>query len=874
VERLIGSIFGDVAHVGLLADRIFRSAGGNPGASIELARTLVERKLVRYDAGTWVLPPELELRELPSTIDQTFAARIAALSPGARRLAGYHALSRMGALSHTEQAFLFQADAAAPLGELLASGVLELDAGNTAIELASDAWRRALTQALATDEARAIHARLGELGAAHGKAVVATAYHFFAGGLAERGLDTLLQLVAKESDRNELLMTAQLPLPEMARLFARASEAAVQLQRRARDIAELRRWQCTISAIDDTISFREVSPPWLETVKRDSGLQDWLELADVADGGARLMQALTRAGQRHGALPEHERSYRVDEAIRHLVGYTVNAIAFGARTCDPSLTRGLASLLAPFAPLSPLVGAMVSNCQAACEVAAEGRYLQARDRWRDVYERLLSVQGDALRYALMIRSGIAFGIGCLEAALGLESAEQWAAPMEAAPLTFIDSLFLRRVVKLAAGDFEAADRYARQAELRAVQTGARPVFSALHSLEVSIYTLAGDVGALRPVVDKVRALAQKLPGWRVHLGCAEGCLELLHGDFVAAERSLARALALCTPDPAEPARSVSPFALVAGTYANVLLALERYADAREFAQRSLQLMAAHDIRTGDMAERALALAEARLGDVSGAAARLEALIERQRALGVAGLMLGVTYEARALVAIWAGDRPALRSYAQLTAASYRMSPGSPVRGRYLQLVAEARRAGLEAEVSVGERATGEGPSMATLRALVSSRLHGGGSAQERAAAALQLICESAHAEAGHLYLVLANGELALAASHRAPAPGEIEHGYAAACLQRAQSEASLTTELISVSAAASLNSSNAWTGPGGVSQQSLLVTGARSGEARHVAVVLLLNASLHSATRLHGLLFAIGDRMLGEDTTLGVTAND
>jgi hypothetical protein len=93
-------------------------------------------------------------------------------------------------------------------------------------------------------------------------------------------------------------------------------------------------------------------------------------------------------------------------------------------------------------------------------------------------------------------------------------------------------------------------------------------------------------------------------------------------------------------------------------------------------------------------------------------------------------------------------------------------------------------------------------------------------------------------------------------------------------LHRAQSEASLTTELMSVSAAASLGTSNAWTGPGGVSQQSLLVTGTRSGEARHVAVVLLYNASVHRAARLRGLLFAIGDRLLEEDATLGVTAND
>ena len=54
--------------------------------------------------------------------------------------------------------------------------------------------------------------------------------------------------------------------------------------------------------------------------------------------------------------------------------------------------------------------------------------------------------------------------------------------------------------------------------------------------------------------------------------------------------------------------------------------------------------------------------------------------------------LGVSYEARARIAIWAGDGPGVAEYARLTAHEYRHGSGSPLGARYERLMDEARSA--------------------------------------------------------------------------------------------------------------------------------------------------------------------------------------
>lgn len=94
LEQLVTSSFGEVPDRTRLAQWLSRMTQGNPGHVFELLRGLVERKVIRYEAGTWVLPSELSERELPSNLEDALAARLAQLDPTARKLAQLFALHR------------------------------------------------------------------------------------------------------------------------------------------------------------------------------------------------------------------------------------------------------------------------------------------------------------------------------------------------------------------------------------------------------------------------------------------------------------------------------------------------------------------------------------------------------------------------------------------------------------------------------------------------------------------------------------------------------------------------------------------------------------------------------------------------------------
>jgi hypothetical protein len=189
-----------------------------------------------------------------------------------------------------------------------------------------------------------------------------------------------------------------------------------------------------------------------------------------------------------------------------------------------------------------------------------------------------------------------------------------------------------------------------------------------------------------------------------------------------------------------------------------LIALGAPEQARAVGERGVRScqeldigVAAHEIG------RALALAEAKLGDGKRAAERLEAIIAEQLELGVSGLNLGASYEARARIAVWAGEEPTVDRYAHLTAREYRRGRGSPLGARYERLMDEARRIGSDALPRLSEydwstsSASGLGRG-ASVSDVVSSALSGMETRVQRAERALTVMCKEWDADAGHLYL--------------------------------------------------------------------------------------------------------------------------
>src|SRR6185369_9579097 len=85
-EALIGSVFGDVSHLPLVAGRIHALSHGNPQAAMAFAQHLVDAGLARYQDGRWSLLAYIGESDIPATLSASLLLRVATLGPDAREL--------------------------------------------------------------------------------------------------------------------------------------------------------------------------------------------------------------------------------------------------------------------------------------------------------------------------------------------------------------------------------------------------------------------------------------------------------------------------------------------------------------------------------------------------------------------------------------------------------------------------------------------------------------------------------------------------------------------------------------------------------------------------------------------------------------------
>jgi hypothetical protein len=777
-ERLFGSLFGDVAHVPLLAHEIYQVALGNPRQCMDMAQHLVERGLIRYAAGTWNLPAKLGADDLPRSAADAMRARVERLSPEARWLAEAHALAFDDAF--TDQDYrelapeLSSHTIESALSELLRAHALVSD-GATYV-LANRLWKAALIARLDADQVRARNRALASFYEPRSR--LANIHHSFGAGLYEEGLDAM---IAQHQSYERGFDYRRDPSPGKLRWCSQlALTTAQRLGRSPRQIHDLRRWHLAGSISDEHGEWDESARLWFEQLAHDSGLDLYRSDSESLDSNARLMRALQAAQQRFLATPEHERVYPVDQAIRLLAEYVVYCIALGGRTHDAALLQSLPAILEPFAALSPALSVIWKNARAAHLINC-ARYESARELWIEVLAQLDSMDSHEMQHVAAIANAVAFAIGMLEARLGLASATRWATRMESDPFQKIAALNLRRIVSLEQGDWEAADRTRRQAEVLSLQMRSPQMFRSMLAVELSACARAMDLAGLQQGIEAVRPLAEAYQGWRPYLIAAEGNFDLVRGDYEAAKIKFEHCIDLTRFDVRGFSPSASMWITAQWGLSEALIELGRPGEARERAGAALGVCSERGITDRALElERVLAVAEAELGDLR-AAARLEAMIAHQTQLGVTGLRLGLTYEARARVAILSADADAFERYARLTARAYRHGAHSPLAARYERLMNEASRRGLGTTTQLRdlERASASSVRLTTsdddLQTQVERTMTAAHSVDERGQLALQLICDAVQATCGHLYLTTADG-LTPAASYRT---GPADSGFSA-----------------------------------------------------------------------------------------------
>jgi hypothetical protein len=764
VTALFASLFGDAPNLGVLSARFTALSAGRPRECMMFAQYLLEAGAITYAGGSWTLPAELPDTLLPANLEQAFALRVAKLGPLARHMAALLAENLLEKLSRIDLLALALAPAAAvdaAIAELAGASLVIGD--SSGYVLTGAAIARLMSSSLDEDERRRINDELATLHERAGRHTLLVAYHALAGSRGEEAVAWISRQTPNTDERSVFFLNAVEVLGESRAALAvdRAERAAARMGRAPFELQSLRAMLGGASARGaDPAYFYRIAPDWLARAKHDSGYDDWQRLDPTLDPSARAMMALGAAIQRHRATPETQRGQSPQEGIQQLVAYVLFSIAISTRVLDRDLVRSLPELLVPFAPLNPMVAAVLANARATCMHSA-GRREDARAAFSEVLQQLESVSGAELRYVDSVRAAVCFAHAAIDITLGVQS--PWLSRyVELQDRNHrVTALFLQKILALQQGEWELAERYRQEAELLSLQTSESSMFPTIGD-EIEAISMARDLTGVRHAREKARAMAARFPGWMPMLKFADAQYLRLCGDLERAFATISPALD-GRDDDQLPATWITAGRVLA---VELLVELDRAEEASSLGLSELARCESHGMRSqARQLSLSIARAEAKLGRFDTAWRRVEAVLAEQLALGIAGLQLGHTYEVAARIAIAEQKADDFRTYAALARERYKPGKSSVLGALYERLVDEARQAGLTqvAPLASSVRAT---DAMSRASEDVTTLLAGCNDARERAELALGLLCDGDPPTRGHL-LIAKNEGLLLVASNTA-----------------------------------------------------------------------------------------------------------
>ena len=539
VGELLTSMFGDAPNVRLLTDRIHAISGGHPQWVMQLAEHLVERGTVRYEAGAFIVPEQLDLSDIPRTLYGAVLGRLAAADHTARTLADafmFEPGAWYGARELAASTALAAADAELALDELVQIGVLASDGQRFGLR------HHALASALREQAGPALHAlwhgRLARLFEQRGDAPRA-AQQLWAVGDRASAVSLLARWGAALSgamgtdpavlDR----VIATMPAGFLATLGA-AVDACVELRLPRRSELLLR---CACVHVGAT-TFDGAEAPHLVALlaqlRIDAGLDRWEQLAHVADPPARLTQALQETEARHRALPNDERGFPLHEAIRVL---TI-MIGHGTAVCTQSRDAQLADALPSLAPLVPLFPALavIDELVATVRHVMVGHVQTSLAGYRRILERLDGEAGAALDPSLRryIQLAIWFTLGLDAAERGQTEAFGWADKLERELVVELAAWRIRMCWHRVRGDADEAERCRRRSELLRIQQRPHRHLGGTLLWYDLLYCLSSEnLMSVKRLAQELEPVAERFDGWKPcspsrrpnRCGCAATCPE-------------------------------------------------------------------------------------------------------------------------------------------------------------------------------------------------------------------------------------------------------------------------------------------------------------------------------------------------------------
>ncbi len=773
-HSLLASVFGEAPNVQLLADRLFRVSQGSPSATMTLAQHLVDKALVRYEAGAWTLPSNFDALDLPDSLADTLKTRVGRLSDQALTLAQSMALSPEQSLTFDECLVLTQgvekARLVEALNQLLSADILSTDGQHYA--LSQPGWAAVLIDDLPQQPRRALHLRLAEVFSQRGNQACCVASHLFEAGQDERGLDVLL--LEAENIHNQLLQSSQayyeyvLSLPrDWANTYERALTACERQGRPRKQKFLLQMVLTRISdhaGLDNTTHITEV----VEQLVRDSGLELYGQLDDIPDAESRLWRALELTQQRFDGSPESERVLSPAEAIPELANTLNHVVGVASRSYDYELMVSMPSLQ-PLVPLSSALGVVDKIVDSVTKIFS-AHLAQAVQGYREVIERIAQPDRGGLEDTIYrnIQLGFRYGLGMMEASFGIEDSIKWADAIEEDPLHQVNAWRIRLVHYLRQGDIQRAEDCKKKMEMLQIQNSPSQFYEGSHLYsELSAYTLADDLVRVKRTIEGLESLAERVKAWVPILHYARGEYHRIRGDYESALGELQSALSFAAPG----RHLIWPNLM--GAYLQTLFDLKRFEEAHALGEKALLDAQRADVRGEPdcQVHFKLALIQAALGEYENALAHCDHAFRELHALGGTGVSLGTAHETRARVAIYMGDSEAFAVHAQRCAELYQSGDYPALTAKYQRLIQHARQAGLEIPDQLACAADISDTTERQLEEFMEMLLADCRGPADLAQRVLDLLVQQTNSTGGFLYTVRAGGPV-LSASNGDRLPSE------------------------------------------------------------------------------------------------------
>jgi hypothetical protein len=654
---LVSAWFGATPHLDLLADWLFRGARGNPWLTMELARHLVERGVVRYVEGSWILPFDEIREEVPESLAETLSLRLAPLGPEARELLQMIALcARSPSLALLLGASKLPSDTALlALEELVHEGLVV--AAGDGYAFAQSAFRAAVRRTLTPERERALHRRLGDTllsRDASAETRLAAGVHLVHSDDELRGAHILAELGPRLIDQGEGLRTL---VPAVERALDVYERHGVTLARRLLLKTGLVR---AGYLYDHRLALRH-GESTLAALHHCAGL-DWADRLRPLIGARLAMScAFFVSAYRYLTARGADRPLGFSAALLCFSRVASTLVGLCCTSVDARGARAIANRVQSLAGLPAAFGGLaVRHACEAWTLQAEGREAASVSVLVKAHAAIdrISKRATSAEERRNFRAGVFLSEGINECYRAGSQAQTQAEALEAdgSALSRAQALRIRMTYHVLRGDSARTEHYRRLLELHAIAGGSTwQVEWFFAPIEAGSGAMFGDLVAVRRGVERLEQLTLEVPSLATMRDMARIALHYRRGEYRAAVRLGESWLAHTPP------QSIIGWGVGRAIVASSFNAIGEYGRARTLCEEALAVLTLEDreyVVMYALLESALAVAHAGLGQRDLSDDILQRRIAMLKSAGERSFV-AVFQEARVLAARALGDHEAV-----------------------------------------------------------------------------------------------------------------------------------------------------------------------------------------------------------------------